>query len=186
MVRRVKDIMARAPEVIHVDLPLGEAAGRMKKADIGALFVVDGDELVGVITDRDLVVRGMTANVDPGSAAVIETMTKHVVFCHENDSIAKAADLTTRQQVRRLAVVDDARELVGVVSLADLAMLDGADGIGAARALRVISRPIGTAKRPAREDPTGGRARGSDAGILHVYAQRPRIRRRPPSPAGRL
>jgi len=84
--------MARAPEVIHVDLPLGEAAGRMKKADIGALFVVDGDELVGVITDRDLVVRGMTANADPGSAAVIETMTAHVVFCHENESIAKAVD----------------------------------------------------------------------------------------------
>jgi CBS-domain-containing membrane protein len=92
----------------------------------------------------------------------------------------------TRQRVRRLAVVDDARELVGVVSLADLAMLDGTDGIGAARALRVISRPTDTAKRPAREDPTGGRARGSDAGILHVYAQRPRIRRRPPFPAGRL
>ena len=183
---QIRDLMTPNPATVQPGDTIQRAAQVMDELNVGVLPVTEAGKLVGVITDRDLVVRGMTANADPGSAAVIETMTKHVVFCHENDSIAKAADLMTRQRVRRLAVVDDARELVGVVSLADLAMLDGADGTGAAGALRVISRPIGTAKRPAREDPTGGRARGSDAGILHVYAQRPRIRRRPPSPAGRL
>jgi CBS domain-containing protein len=176
MMRRVKDIMAPEPEIIHVDLPLGEAAVRMKRGDIGTLFVVDGDELVGVVTDRDLVVRGMATSSDPELATIIEAMTRHVVSCHENSSTADAAELMARQRIRRLAVVDDDCELVGVVALADLARTDGVE---AARALRVVSRPIGTAKRPAREDPTGGRARGSTAGTLHVYAQRPRIRRKP-------
>lgn len=174
--RTVTDIMAHEPEIIHVDLRLGEAAVRMKRADIGALFVVDDDELVGVITDRDLVVRGMAMIADPKSATVIETMTKHVVCCRENSSMADAAELMARQQIRRLAVIDGDCELVGIVSLADLARTGD---IEAARTLRAVSRPIDTAKRPAREDPTGGRARGSTAGTLHVYAQRPRIRRKP-------
>jgi CBS domain-containing protein len=179
MMRTVKDIMVREPKIIHVDLPLSEAAARMKEAGTGALFVVDGDELVGVVTDRDLVIRGMTKAADPAAATVIETMTRHVVHCAETSTIDEAAALMAEQRVRRLAVVDADCELVGVVSLGDLARAEGAGGLAAAKALRVISAPLGTAKMPAREDPTGGRARGSTAGNLHVYAQRPRIRRRP-------
>src|SRR5882724_1968757 len=156
----VKDIMAREPQLTHVDLPLSEAADRMKAAGSGALLVVDGDELVGMVTDRDLVVRGMAMALDPTATAVIETMTRHVVYCGESSTIGEAADLMAEQRVRRLAVVDDDRELVGVVSLGDLARTEGADDVAAA-ALRAISEPSGTAKTPAREDPTGGRARGS-------------------------
>ena len=165
MIRRVKDIMAREPRIVHVDLSLGEAAERMREAAIGALLVVDGDELVGVVTDRDLVVRGMANALDPGATAVLAAMTRHVIYCRESNTIGEAAELMAEQRVRRLAVVDDDRELVGVVSLGDLARAEGPRGSAAAAALREISQPLGTAKIPGREDPTGGRARaGSFAG----------------------
>jgi CBS domain-containing protein len=90
-----------------------------------------------------------------------------------------------QERVRRLAVVDREGELPGVVSLADLARIEDTEGNLAAAALRVISMRMDAAKALADEDPTGGRARGSPAGTLHVYGQHPRIRRHvPPSSSG--
>ena len=177
MTQRVRDIMSREPVVIHVDHSLAEAAKRMREADIGALPVVDGDELVGVITDRDLVVRAMARRAVSVAARVSEAMTRHVVFCHEQASIGEAASLMASERVRRLVVVDRDRELVGIVSLADVARVEDSSRYSAAAAVRGISKPTNTAKTPSKEDPTGGRARGSPAGTLHVYARRPRIRR---------
>lgn len=175
MTQSVRDIMSREPVVIHVDHSLAEAAKRMREADIGALPVVDGDELVGVITDRDLVVRAMARRAVSVAAHVWEAMTRHVVFCHEQASIGEAS-LVASERVRRLVVVDRDRELVSIVSLADVARVEDSR-YSAAAAVREISKPTNTAKTPSKEDPTGGRARGSPAGTLHVYARRPRIRR---------
>jgi hypothetical protein len=98
--------------------------------------------------------------------------------------LEEAGGLMAQQRVRRLAVVDDDRELVGVLSLRDLARRTDAEGAAAlAEVLRAISEPITTAKMPAREDPTGGRWRGSPAGMLHVHARRPCIRRMPTAAA---
>ena len=176
MTQNVEQIMSRQPVVIHVDHPLAEAANRMSEADIGALFVVDGDELVGVVTDRDLVVRGLCQGADPNSTTVIEMMTRHVVSCGTSCSIDDAAGLMAEQQIRRLAIVNRNRELVGVLSLADLARAAGLDGSLVERVLRRVSVPACTAKTPGPEDPAG-RARKSPAGTVHVYAPKPRIRR---------
>jgi CBS domain-containing protein len=180
MTRRVDQIMSREPVVIHVDHSLAEAAQRMKEYDIGSLPAVDGDELVGVVTDRDLVVRGIARGADPASTSVLDAMTRHVVFCHDKASTDEAASLMAQQRVRRLMVVDDERGLVGVISLGDMARAGHGDKNIAAAATRVISLPLKTAKIPGDEDPTGGRARGSPAGTLHVYAQQPRVRRPTP------
>lgn len=176
----VRDVMTREPVIIHVDLSLAEAAMRMRQAAIGLLFAVDGDELVGVATDRDLVVRGLAAGFSPSSTRVMDVMTRHVVSCHELSALEEAGGLMAQQRIRRLAVVDDDRELVGVLSLGDLARRTDAEGaVPLAKVLTAISEPITTAKTPAREDPTGGRWRGSPPGMLHVYARRPCIRRMP-------
>jgi CBS domain-containing protein len=174
MRQKVKAILSYNPVVAHVDDPQAEAANRMREADVGVLPVVDGDELVGVITDRDLVVRGMALGVDPASVSVADAMTRHVVSCRRSTSIEQAAGLMARERVRRLLVVDAARELVGILSLGDIARCTDEDAmvVGAA-AMREIARPM----TPSAEDPTGGRARGSPAGTLHVYAGRPRLRR---------
>jgi CBS domain-containing protein len=175
----VKQVMCRDPAVVHVDQPLVEAARRMRGGDVGALFVVDGDELVGMVTDRDLVLRGVATGRDPLAVAVIDVMTRHVVFCEEHCSLEEAGRLMARQQIRRLAVVDGDRELVGVLSLGDLARAETPPPIACAAALGAICEKTTTAKTPAREDATGGRRRGSPPGELHVYRQRPHIRRRP-------
>jgi CBS domain-containing protein len=148
----VKDVMAREPAVAHVDLALAEAAARMRDAMVGALFAVDGDELVGVVTDRDIVVRCVAEGRTPSAAAIIDVMTRHVVFCHQNSSLEEAGWLMARQKIRRLAVVDDDRELAGAVSLADLARGFGPDSSALAAVLRAICQPTATAKTPARED----------------------------------
>jgi CBS-domain-containing membrane protein len=124
-----------------------------------------------------LIVRVTARHVDPAVASVSDAMTRHVVSCHEQTSVAEAASLMAREKVRRLAVLDRDRELVGVFSLADLARMDDSGRYAAAATMRAISEPTNTAKRPAGEDPTGGRARGSPAGTLHVYARKPRKRR---------
>jgi len=184
VIPKVRQFMAAEPAVVHVDLPLCEAALRMRQDGIGALFVVDGDEVVGVVTDSDLVLRGLADAADPASHGVTNAMTRHVVSCSADASVKEAVALMGRQRVRRLAVVDDEGELVGVMTLGDLARVAGSGALAAARALRGICLPLETAKTPALEDPTGGRARRSPAGTLHVYAKRPRIRHDPLARAG--
>jgi CBS domain-containing protein len=173
---KLKHLMSPNPVVIHVDHPLREAALRMREAGVGALPVVDGDELVGMVADRDLVVRSLPEGGGPDTP-VGAAMTRHVVALREDAPIGAAAAAMVEHRVRRLAVVDRDRVLVGMLSLTDLAGA-GLQGCElAAVALRVVSAPIATAKTPAREDPTGGRARRSPAGAPHVYAPQPRIKR---------
>ena len=177
----VELIMTPELRLTHVDHSLAEAAKRMKAADVGALFVVDGDELVGVVTDRDLVVRGLAPPEAGRPETVGNVLTRHVAYCRTGTPITAAAALMAQQRIRRLAVVDEACQLVGVVSLADLARREAGARPAAVAILRSISVPTERAKTAAPEDPTGGRARGSPPGTLHVYAERPRLRRRDPT-----
>lgn len=179
MTQSVADVMSCRPVLAHVDHSLAEAAKRMREKNVGALPVVDGDELVGIVTDRDLVARATARDADPAITPVLEAMTRHVVFCRERILIAEAAALMARERVRRLAVLNRDRELVGIVSLADITRIDDVGTRAAAAALQVICQPTPNAAKapPDEEDPTGGRARGSPAGTLHVYAERPRRRR---------
>ena len=139
---------------------------------------MDGDELVGVITDRDVAIRGVAEGLDPSATAVIDVMTRHVVYCHADSSLEYVDGLMARQKVRRLAVVDDDCELVGVLSIGDLARAEGHSSAALLQTMSRICQRTPMAKAPAREDPTGGRWRGSPLGTLHVYARRPCIRRR--------
>jgi len=83
--------------------------------------VCDGDAMVGVVTDRDITVRGVAAGMVPQEARVSEVMTADVRWCSENDSVQQAMDLMGEAQVRRLAVLSEERKIVGIVSLGDLA-----------------------------------------------------------------
>jgi CBS-domain-containing membrane protein len=140
------------------------------------LPVVDGDELVGVVTDRDLVVQGMSRRADPTSARVSLAMTRHVVFCREAAPIEEAVSLMARARVRRLPVIDRERELVGVVSLADIARIDGRGMYLAAAAMRVISKPENSAKIASGGSSTETRRRDLPADTPDVCAQRLHIR----------
>jgi CBS domain-containing protein len=118
---KVGEIMTRSVAVVQQDDTLQQAAQKMKSLNIGSLPVCDGDAMVGVVTDRDITVRGVAAGMVPQEALVSEVMTADVRWCSANDSVQQAMDLMGEAQVRRLAVLDENRKIVGVVSLGDLA-----------------------------------------------------------------
>ena len=119
---RIKDVMTPQAEVISPDATSEEAASLMKTLDIGVLPVCDEEGLVGILTDRDLVVRVLAATRDPKAVLVGEAMTPSVVYCFEDDEVEHAATVMAGQQIRRLPVLDRNRKLVGIVSVGDIAV----------------------------------------------------------------
>jgi CBS domain-containing protein len=118
---KVGEIMTRGVAVVQQDDTLQHAAQKMKTLNVGSLPVCDGDAMVGVVTDRDITVRGVAAGMIPKESPVSDVMTADVHWCSESDTVQQAMELMGEAQVRRLAVLDDNRKIVGVVSLGDLA-----------------------------------------------------------------
>ena len=102
-----------------------EAAVKMKEESIGVIPVVENNQVVGLVTDRDLVVRGI-AEKHPGSNKVTNVMTTDIVSISPNDSVEKAIELMAQYQIRRLPVVENG-QLVGMLALGDLARTEQAD-----------------------------------------------------------
>jgi CBS domain-containing protein len=121
---QIKDVMTPQAEVISPDTTTEDAASLMKTLDIGVLPVCDAEGLVGILTDRDLVVRVLAAARDPKAMLVGEAMTPSVVYCFEDDDVEHAAAIMAGQQIRRLPVLDKTRRLVGIVSVGDIAVHD--------------------------------------------------------------
>ncbi|MEV3426586.1 CBS domain-containing protein [Paenibacillus larvae] len=118
--RTVKEIMSTDMVTVGLEDNVYEIAVKMKKHDIGFIPVVEGNKLIGVVTDRDLVLRGY-AEKRSGSAAVKEVMSDEVTVIPPSMSFDEAAQIMAKSQVRRLPVADNG-ELIGVVSLGDLAV----------------------------------------------------------------
>lgn len=138
--RQVKDVMTPQAEVVSPDATVEDAAVTMKTLDIGVLPVCDEDGLVGILTDRDVVVRVVAEKRDPKAVRVGEAMTPNIVYCFEDDDLSRAASLLAEHQIRRLPVLSRDRNLVGIVSLGDLAVQEEG-GPMAADALENISQP---------------------------------------------
>ena len=134
----INDIMTRKVSVIQLTEPLQTAAERMRDLNVGALPVCDGETLVGMVTDRDIAVRGVAAGLVPAEALVSDVMTDEVHVCAPADTIEAAMQQMGEAQVRRLAVLDSERKVVGIVSLGDLATRQSAP---TDETLREISEP---------------------------------------------
>jgi len=137
---QLKDVMTRQVEVIHPEASLWEAAQKMATLDVGPLPVCAGDQLVGMLTDRDITVRATAAGRDPKTTRVHEVMTPDVLYAFEDQDISEATWLMTEHQVRRLVVLNRDKQLVGIVSLGDLAVQTG-DAWQTGQALEGISEP---------------------------------------------
>jgi CBS domain-containing protein len=122
---QVRDVMTKGAECIRPSNSLQEAAQKMKNLDVGPLPVCDNDRLVGLITDRDIVVRAVAEGCDPRNTTVQNVMTPDVLYCFEDQDVPEAARLMRAQQVRRLVVLNQDKRLVGIVSLGDLAVETG-------------------------------------------------------------
>lgn len=119
---KLKDIETKNPQVINPDQTVTEAARKMKEIDVGMLPVCDGHHLLGAITDRDIVIRAIADGRNPLSTKVQEVMTHEIHYCFEDDDVKDAARLMEEKQIRRLPVVNRENQLVGIVSLGDLAL----------------------------------------------------------------
>lgn len=118
--RKVKDIMSTDIVSVTMQDNIYEIAVKMKENDVGFIPVVDGKKLLGVVTDRDLVIRGY-AEKRSGSASVQEVMSSGIATVSPETTVDEAAKLMAREKVRRLPVVENGR-LVGVVAIGDLAV----------------------------------------------------------------
>jgi len=138
---KVKEIMSRDVDVVSPETTLRDAAERMSALDVGALPVCDKNRLVGMITDRDITVRATADGLDPFATQVGEVMSKdELVTCFENEEIEAAAQKMRDKQVRRLPVLNEERNLVGIVSLGDVAV-DQSDVSVSSEVLKEVSRP---------------------------------------------
>ena len=116
----VNDLMSRDFRTAAPDMSLQEVAEMMRDGDYGYVPVMEGDRLIGALTDRDIVIRGVALGLEAGSS-LRQVITEDILYCFEDDDIQDAADIMKAKQIRRLAVLNEAKQLVGVISLGDIA-----------------------------------------------------------------
>lgn len=118
--KTARDIMTTPAETLAPTATLTEAAQQLRDLNVGSLPILDGDHLLGVVTDRDIVVRGIAEGLDPSNATVAEVATGAVVTVDVDDDAEKVARIMGERQVRRVPVLDGGK-LVGVIAQADVA-----------------------------------------------------------------
>ncbi len=140
--KQLKDVMTPGVEVVHPNATVAEAAEKMKALNVGVIPVCDGDRLVGMLTDRDIVVRMVAEQRDPKRTTVGDAMTPDVTYCFEDEDVRKAGMLMAEKQIRRLVVLNRDKRLVGIVSLGDLAV-ETDDTRSWGEVLERVSEPAG-------------------------------------------
>lgn len=141
---KIQDIMSADPNTVTPDTPITEAARLMKEHNIGMLPVVESEgsrRLVGVVTDRDIAMRHV-AEGHVNDCPVREAMTDNVATCKADENIDSVMTLMAQEQVRRIPIVDERGDLVGIVSQADI-VLESGDEKKAEKTVEQISRPYG-------------------------------------------
>lgn len=149
---KVNEIMSADTRCIGPEASLVAAAEMMRELDVGALPVCDNDRLAGMVTDRDIAIRGVGQAREPLSTPVRMVMSPGIIYALADSDVETAARLMEEKQIRRLPVLNTEKRLVGMLSLGDLALAVGTRVSGAA--LREISQP--TVPKPGA-DPADGR-----------------------------
>jgi len=116
---KIRDVMTRDVHLARPSDTLQQVAARMAKGDFGFLPVADGDQLIGAITDRDIVVRALAGGA-AATAPVVEFITRDPQTVLDTDDLKSVLDLMASRQIRRAPVVDKHGRIVGVISLGDL------------------------------------------------------------------
>jgi CBS domain-containing protein len=138
---KASDVMSQGITSIQPTETIAHAAHVMGEQDIGALPVVESGNVIGIVTDRDLAVRGLAEGLH-GGAPVLRVMSPEVRTCCENDDLDDVLQIMSEQQIRRMPVQSEAGALVGMISIGDLARWDR-DEDEVTETLRDICRPAG-------------------------------------------
>ena len=145
---KLREIMTRDVVVLQPDDSLQSAAKKMRERNIGFLPVCDGEELIGVISDRDITIRALADGMDVNIMLGRDMMTSPAIYCFDDQDVSEVAKIMEENQIRRLVVLNrDDKKLVGVVSLGDLARNESANRSG--KVLQKVSEPDGIEKTTA-------------------------------------
>jgi len=137
--KQLKELMTRDVKVISPDMAIGDAAKMMRDGNFGMMPVVEGDRMIGTISDRDIAIRAVAEGKDC-SSKVRDVMSEGIAWAYEDESVEQAATIMSERQVRRLPVVNRDKRLVGIVALGDFAV-ESSQIQPAAQALAEISKP---------------------------------------------
>jgi CBS domain-containing protein len=149
----VRHAMTESPQTARPDMTAADASGLMKQLDIGVVPVAEDGNVMGIVTDRDIVLRVVANREDPDQVKLADILTRTPVTVTPDQKLSEARDLMAEHRIRRLLVMKG-DELVGILSLGDVALADASDrGVGAA--LEDISESDSTA------DQSGGPSRGT-------------------------
>lgn len=118
----LREIMTRDVEIVSASASVQEAAGKMKSLDVGLMPVCDGDRLQGILTDRDITIRATAHGRDPKKTKVSDVMSTDLAYCLEEQEVEEAVSLMEARQIRRIPILNQDKRLVGIVSLADIAI----------------------------------------------------------------
>ena len=127
---KVKQAMHAGAQWVEPGTPLLELARLMRDHNIGAIPIGENDRLVGMVTDRDIVCRGLALGLDLGKATARDVMSKGVFYCKDTQDVADAAHTMEQNKVRRLPVINDDKRLVGILSVGDISRTDERDLCG--------------------------------------------------------
>ncbi len=118
---KVKDVMHKGVDCVNPDTPVTEIAKLMREHDIGAIPIGENDQLAGMVTDRDIVCKGLARDgFDPGRAMARDVMTSGIHCCREDDDLSKAVRHMETLKVRRLPVINKNKRMVGMLALGDV------------------------------------------------------------------
>jgi len=137
---RVSEVMTRDVECTSPNATVQDAASKMKILNVGPLPVKDKNKLVGIVTDRDISIRATAEGKSPTDVHVRDIMTRKVIHCYEDALVEEAARMMQDEQIRRLVVINHNKQLVGIVSLGDLARKTGDEQM-AGYTLEIVSDP---------------------------------------------
>ncbi|WP_454621970.1 CBS domain-containing protein [Bradyrhizobium cenepequi] len=134
---KVKKMMHQGVQWVSPNTPIRALAKTMRQYDIGAIPVGENDRLIGMVTDRDIAIRGVANGKDVSKLTARDVMTKGVIWCRESDSVKSAASLMQGKRLRRLPVIDANKRMVGMLALGDIS--HAASRKTAAKVTRAVS-----------------------------------------------
>ena len=139
---KVDEVMTRDVTTIQSSDSVRQAAERMRRLGVGAMPVLSGNDVVGIVTDRDIAVRAVALGKNPEETVVGMVMTEDVISCREDDDLDEAVRLMEERQIRRILVMNAEGRIAGILSLGDIAIRLDREKSG--EVLREVSEPAAT------------------------------------------
>jgi CBS domain-containing protein len=127
---QIKDVMSSDFKWMSADAPVSQVAQAMRDKDIGFMPLAQNDQLIGMITDRDITIRATAEGKDPQTTKAGEIMTAETLYCYDDQDVEEVCNNMGEVQVRRMPVVNRDKRLVGIVSMGDLAQSASRPNVG--------------------------------------------------------